>query len=186
MNNSIKIVLTGAESTGKSTLAQSLSEQFNGIYIPELARSYIENLQRKYTYTDIEKIARLQIEIEKELYKQQQIFFFDTWLIITKVWFDFVYGKHPEWLHHAISKSNIGLFIVCDIDIPWMEDPVRENGGENRQKLHNIYISELEAYNFNYKIVSGNENNRLQNAIDIVNDFLTTKQINRTINNNNL
>ncbi|MBN2263217.1 MAG: ATP-binding protein [Prolixibacteraceae bacterium] len=177
MNDSIKIVLTGAESTGKSTLAQGLSEQFNGIYVPELARSYIENLQHKYTYTDIEEIARLQIEKEKGLHNNQRFIFFDTWLIITKVWFDFVYGKHPYWLHQAISKSNIGLFIVCDIDIPWMEDPVRENGGENRQKLHNIYISELEAYNFNYKIVSGNNNQRLQNATDIVNDFLKTKHL---------
>jgi NadR type nicotinamide-nucleotide adenylyltransferase len=177
MNDSIKIVLTGAESTGKSTLAQGLSEQFNGIYVPELARSYIENLQHKYTYTDIEEIARLQIEKEKGLHNNQRFIFFDTWLIITKVWFDFVYGKHPDWLHQAISKSNIGLFIVCDIDIPWMEDPVRENGGENRQKLHNIYISELEAYNFNYKIVSGNNNQRLQNATDIVNDFLKTKHL---------
>lgn len=175
MNNSIKIVLTGAESTGKSTLAQGLSEQFNGIYVPELARSYIENLQRKYIYADIEEIARLQIEKEKGLHNYQRFIFFDTWLIITKVWFDFVYGKHPDWLHQAISKSNIGLFIICDIDIPWMEDPIRENGGENRQKLHNIYISELEAYNFNYKIVSGNKNERLQNATTIVNDYL--KQI---------
>lgn len=177
MNNSLKIVLTGAESTGKSTLAQGLANHFNGIYVPELARSYIESHQLKYTYTDIEKIARLQIEKEKELHNEQQIIFFDTWLIITKVWFDFVYGRHPEWLHHAINKSNIGLFIVCDIDIPWVEDPVRENGGENRQKLHNIYINELEAYNFNYKIVSGNKNNRLQNATNIVNEFLYTKHI---------
>lgn len=173
MNKTLKIVLTGAESTGKSILSEGLANHFNAIWIPEIARGYVENLNHKYTYSDIETIARKQIETEKQIEAQTPLVFFDTWLIITKVWFDFVYGKHPEWLHRAISESDIDLFLVCDIDIPWVEDPLRENGGENRKKLHEIYLSELESYKFDYKIISGFGNIRLNKAIDTINPLIT-------------
>lgn len=173
MKPALKIVLTGAESTGKSTLAQALSNHYQTIWIPEIARDYVENLNTKYNYNDIETIARMQIEAEKKITPDHRIVFFDTWLIITKVWFDFVYGKHPDWLHTEISKSKIDLFLVCDIDLPWTEDSVRENGGENRKKLHNIYINELKTYNFEYRIVNGNNNERLSNAIKYIDTIFT-------------
>lgn len=168
MNKTRKIVITGAESTGKSTLAEKLSDHFNASWIPEFARQYVENLNHKYTYADVEAIALHQIKIENELVNKPVVFF-DTWLIITKVWFDFVYGKHPAWLHQAILNSNIDLFLLCDIDMPWVEDPLRENGGENRKILHQIYINELKTYNFEYQIVSGLDQSRLQTAINFVN-----------------
>ena len=172
MNKPLKIVLTGAESTGKSTLAKSLANHFQTIWVPEYARIYIEKLNRKYTYNDVELIARKQISIDQNLSAGNSIVFFDTWLIITKVWFDFVYGKHPKWLDQAIEKSDVHLFLVCDIDMQWENDPVRENGGENRQILHAIYLKELQKYGFNYHIVNGIGNDRLTNAIRIVENSL--------------
>lgn len=171
MNNPCKIVLTGAESTGKSTLSEKLAAHFQTIWIPEFSREYIEKLNRKYTYEDIEAIARHQLASESNL-PECSIVIYDTWLIITKVWFDFVYGKHPTWLHEAILSNKIDLFLLCDIDMPWEDDPVRENGGENRQKLHEIYLRELKDYNFNVEIISGYGEERFQNAVKAVNKYL--------------
>lgn len=168
----LKIVVTGAESTGKSTLAEALATHFHTKWIPEFSRTYIENLNRDYTYSDIEIIARNQIAEEQDIDPGIPLVFFDTWLIITKVWFEFVYGKCPEWLHESIQQSNIDLFLVCDIDIPWLPDPVRENGGENRKILHEIYIEQIKSYGFNYQLVSGIEEERLMNAVKIVSGFL--------------
>jgi len=174
---SIKIVITGAESTGKSTLTEHLATHFGGKAIPELARGYIQNLDRHYTYADVETIALKQIEEEKQV-SNESIVFFDTWLIITKVWFDFVYGKHPQWLHEAISKSSVDLFLLCDTDIPWIADPLRENGGENREKLQHIYKNELTSYGFNYQIISGAGEQRIKNAIEFVDEFLKQTECN--------
>jgi nicotinamide riboside kinase len=171
-NKTTKIVITGAESTGKSILSVAMAKHYDAIWIPELARDYVEKLDRHYTYNDIELIARKQIEIEQSLSPETSIVFFDTWLVITKVWFEFVFGQSPSWLHDYISASNIDLFLLCDIDIPWEADPVRENGGETRKILHETYINELSKYGFNYKIVSGKDEKRTQNAINIVNDLL--------------
>jgi NadR type nicotinamide-nucleotide adenylyltransferase len=174
-DRTIKIVITGAESTGKSTLAESLATHFQTIWIPEYSRTYVEKLQRNYTYTDIEIIARHQIAEQQNIDHNIDLVFFDTWLIITKVWFEFVFGKSPAWLHEFILQSNIDLFLVCDIDIPWVSNPVRENGGENRKILHNIYIEQIESYGFNYQVISGIEDERFKNALKVVNNFLIEK-----------
>ena len=171
MSRKLKIVVTGAESTGKSTLTEGLAKHFNGKVIPELARGYIENIHRNYTIEDLQLIARMQIEAEKEA-ANESLVFFDTWLIITKVWFDFVYGTHPEWLNQAIKSSTIDLFLLCDTDIPWIADPVRENGGENREKLQTIYKNELNKYGFRYSTISGEGEQRIENAIKIIEAYL--------------
>jgi nicotinamide riboside kinase len=56
--------------------------------------------------------------------------------------------------------------------MPWEDDPVRENGGVNRQKLHNLYINELEKYGFKYRIVEGIGEQRVVNAKNIVQSHL--------------
>jgi NadR type nicotinamide-nucleotide adenylyltransferase len=172
MDKTVKIVITGAESTGKSTLSEALSTYFQAKWIPEFSRSYVENLHRNYTCADVEKIARHQIEEEKDAEEESGLVFFDTWLIITKVWFEFVYGKCPGWIHNYIRESNIDLFLLCDIDIPWVSDPVRENGGENRKILQEIYRKQIELYGFRYQVVSGIGDERLKNAITIIEQFL--------------
>jgi len=172
MNKTMKIVITGAESTGKSTLSEALAIHYNTIWVPEFSRSYVGNLHRDYTYSDLEKIALHQIEEEKSVAGKNPLVFFDTWLIITKVWFEFVYGNCPEWLYDSIRQSDVDLFLLCDIDIPWISDPLRENGGENRQILQDIYQEQIKKFGFRYQVVSGGGNDRLRNAIHIVDSFL--------------
>lgn len=168
-----RIVLIGPESTGKTELAEYLSKKFNTCYVPEYARSYIEKLGRSYSYSDVEHIALKQLELEKKIEeKANGVLFYDTFLIITKVWFDIVYKKRPGWLDETIKESTIDFYLLCNTELPWVDDPVRENGGEMREKLFDIYKKELEHYNFNYEIVNGLGENRFSNALNIVNNFL--------------
>lgn len=165
-------MITGAESTGKSTLTEQLAHHFNGLSIPEIARTYVEQLGRKYTYDDVEKIAKLQIaQLNEMKSKSTEFIFVDTWLIITKVWFEFVYSKAPKWLNHEILNTKIDLFLVCDTDLPWIADPVRENGGETRNVLQELYIRNITDFGFSLKIVSGTDKARLFNAIKFVNEL---------------
>ena len=160
------VVISGPESTGKSELSSTLAKKLGTIFVPEYARQYIENLNRKYTYLDVESIAEFQISQEK-IYREQAngLMIFDTWLIITKVWFDLVFGKCPEWLISHIKKSKIDLFLVCNTDLPWIPDPVRENGGEKREQLFELYCKEIESFGFNYEIITGKGNDRVDNSL---------------------
>jgi NadR type nicotinamide-nucleotide adenylyltransferase len=168
-----RIVLIGPESTGKTELAKMLAKEFDTVYIPEYAREYIEKLNRKYTYSDIEKIAKKQIALETEIQeKANGVLFYDTFLIITKIWFQLVFNKIPDWIDSRIKSSDIDLFLLCNTDLTWIEDSVRENGGEKREYLFDLYKTELEKYNFEYKIISGVDNKRNINALRIVKDYL--------------
>lgn len=166
------IVITGAESTGKSTLTEALANHFNAPFIPEIAREYIENLSDKYNYNDIENIARKQVEQLNKLRKSNHPYIFiDTWLIITKIWFEVVFNKIPDWFEPEILKTKIDLFLICATDLPWIPDPVRENGGEQRIVLQNKYIQNIKNYNYKYKIVRGKDNERFHNALSCL-DYL--------------
>jgi len=173
------VVITGAESTGKSVLTEWLAHHFQVPFIPEFARSYVENLHRKYNYSDVEKIAQQQIrELQKIKELKYPLVFVDTWLIITKIWFEEVFGHSPQWLETEIRNTKIDLFLVCDTDLPWIPDPVRENGGERRLYLQNRYIETIQKYEFSYKIVSGKNNSRFKNALQHLelSKLISTKQ----------
>ena len=166
------IVITGAESTGKSTLTELLASHFNVPFIPEIAREYVENLEHKYNYNDVEEIAKLQInQLHKIKETDSPYIFIDTWLIVTKVWFELVFNKKPDWLIDSIKDTPIDLFLVCNTDLPWVADPVRENGGEKREMLQRLYIDTFDKFNYKYKIVRGKNEQRLINAIQFINDL---------------
>jgi NadR type nicotinamide-nucleotide adenylyltransferase len=162
------VVISGPESTGKTELAQNLAKKLHTIWVPEYARVYIENLSRPYTYTDVKHIARYQAAQEK-IYGSKVtsgLLIFDTWFIITKVWFDLVFGKCPEWLITHIRSTKIDLFLVCNTDLPWIPDQVRENGGEKREQLFQLYCKEISSFGFKYEIITGNGNTRIENALN--------------------
>lgn len=168
----IRIAVTGPESTGKTTLALQLADYFEGKYIPEFAREYVEKLPGNYTFEDVETIARSQVEQYLETTKDScQFYFFDTWLIITKVWFQWVYGKVPEWLEEKIHECPVDLYLLCQPDLPWEADQVRENGGENRLRLFEQYRNELIHYGFNFVEIGGAGEQRLENAVSAILNF---------------
>lgn len=165
-----RIIITGPESTGKTNLAKQLASHYNTVFLPEYARTYIGNLNRPYRYEDVVLIAKMQIENEKKTFKKANNFLFiDTGLIITKVWFQEVYNKYPNWLDVAIRNSLPELYLVCDYDLAWVKDSVRENGSiEKRAYLMGRYIKEIENFGVKYHIISGRGLIRLQKAVSCV------------------
>jgi NadR type nicotinamide-nucleotide adenylyltransferase len=171
----LKIAITGPESTGKSTLTAALATYFGGYAVPEYAREYVEKLDRDYDYDDVCRIAERQIE-EMNFYAKQNdkpYVFFDTDLIITQVWFEYCYGRMPEFLEKELKKPYFDLYLLCAPDIAWQPDKVREHGGDERQFLFDWYRREIEKAEKPYFIVSGKNAKRTQNAINYIekNDF---------------
>ncbi len=173
-----KVVVTGPESTGKTSLASRLASRFGTVWIPEYARGYILGLGRDYTYLDIEHIAMEQVLREKKYISRANHFlFFDTHLIITKIWFRVKYDRYPLWIDDAIRESGIDLYLVCNTDIQWVADEVRENGGEMREKLLAMYLEEIRAFGFSGELVSGQGPARIKSAIEHLNNHFNLKTI---------
>jgi NadR type nicotinamide-nucleotide adenylyltransferase len=161
------IVITGPESTGKTALCEKLASHYNTVFIPEYAREYILKLNRPYVYEDVLHIAQRQVELVAEYSKTaKNILFYDTYLVITKVWLDVVYKKHPRWLDAMLLENKMDLFLLCAPDIPWIPDPVRENGGKMRTVLFKRYQEELNISRNKYQIICGK--NRFEKAVGFI------------------
>ena len=156
-----KVGIIGPESTGKSTLARELAEQFKGTYVPEYAREYVERKGRKeLTYDEVCEIAREQI---KSISKAG-FYFFDTELIVTKVWFEYAFGKVPEWLTEAIKTYPMDLYLLTYPDIPWVPDPARYNGSQAmREELFDRYEEEVKATGVPYYVIRHDLGFRISN-----------------------
>jgi len=169
----IKIVLTGPESSGKTTLARQLAEHFHTNHVREYAREYIRSLDRKYREADLIEIAKLQLESEGLIAPHSgKLLFCDTDLLTIKIWSDYKFKKTDPWILQQIDRRYYDLYLLCAPDIPWEADPQRENPND-REELFEIYKNELHAYNKNYVEIKGSFEERLQMAIDAVQKFVS-------------
>ena len=156
--NLLKIIVTGPESSGKTTLCNALSKHFNLPFSKEYAREYLNTLKRDYNPDDLLKIAKGQLQTENGL----QIL--DTDLITLKIWSEYKYGSCDNWILTQIEKQKPEnrFYLLCSPDIPWQADKQRENPN-NREELFEIYKQELDDLGHKYFIVEGE--NRIENSI---------------------
>lgn len=165
-----KIAILGPESTGKSQLSIELANYFDAPYVPEMAREYLAEKGINYTNQDVLDIATLQQETENKLQKihnDKTYLFCDTELITIKIWLEFKEWKVPNWIIEQIKNSDYKLYLLTDIDLPWQEDPLRENPYD-RIELFQLFEKELIDFGKNYKIVKGSGDLRTKNAIEII------------------
>lgn len=169
----MKIFITGSESTGKTEMAKYLADRFGVPWVPEYARDYIEKLERPYRFEDVEIIARQQVfQIEEQ--SNRDLVFFDTGLIITRIWFQRKFGELPAWFDKKYRLLAQGHYLVCHFDLPWLSDPVRENP-DIRQVLDEDYVREIVSLKTPWKRVSGFGEIRKENAYKIVKDWIDLK-----------
>ncbi len=164
------IVVTGVESTGKSTLATTLASQMDQAYIPEYARQYLENRNGNYTYHDLEEIARLQLMAIENASSEYVIV--DTAFLVLKIWSEEKYGKCARFILNALSSFKPALYLLCDIDIPWENDTLREHPNQkDRERLHKTYLAHLQEMPSIYKVLSGQKKERLDKAAQFINNL---------------
>jgi NadR type nicotinamide-nucleotide adenylyltransferase len=168
----IRIAITGPESTGKSWLAERLAVHYHTAWVPEYARKLLEYTGGGYDFDDILVIANGQLQSEQEVEKHaRELLFCDTEFLVTWIWCEFKYGKVHPWIVEKAYHHTYDLYLLCDIDLPWMADPLREHPAY-RKELFNIYLDKLESISANYKIISGSGATRLNNAIAVVNEYV--------------
>lgn len=164
----IRIAVTGPESTGKSSLTEKIAQHYNTVYVTEYAREYIEKLDHPYTYQDVECIALCQMEIENTVLKNaNRLLVADTELLVIKIWMEHKYHRIPDWLEKKILEREYDLYLLCDIDIPWENDPQREHP-DLRSYFLDLYEKELKRRGFNYILISGKHDQRFQEAIKAI------------------
>lgn len=181
-----KVVILGPESTGKSTLSEQLAQHFDTMWCPEFAREYLLTNGTQYTYEDLLTIAKGQLAMEDEyslMLENQSLpllengghlpLFVDTDMYVMKVWCEFVFGQCHRFILEEIVKREYDLYLLCNIDLPWTKDQLREYPDLHpRRVLYNMYKDLMVNQPIPWVDISGGNEERLEKAIKAVNRLL--------------
>ena len=165
------VVVTGSESTGKTTLAGDLAREFGTIWVPEYARSYLDTqlaMGRTLDATDVEPIARGEIAaIDAAIASVRDLVVLDTDLVSTVVYANHYYGFCPPWIEQA-ARARLGdLYFLCDIDVPWVPAPFRDRP-LHRAEIHGMFADTLAAVGARVVPIRGMWAERWEIAVDAV------------------
>jgi len=144
----LRIAFTGPESSGKTTLAKWCAQHFDLTYVEEYAREFLRD-KKEYHFHDLDTMAKAQAALWPTLG-----FVADTEMHVFQVWSKFKYAKLSKTITELLKEQVFDHYFLCAPDIPWEEDPLRENPN-NRQHLFELYRKELDALQRNYTILSG-------------------------------
>lgn len=162
----IRVVVTGSECTGKTTLARALAEHFAVACVPEYARQFVEEQRRPPVYEDVEDIARGQIAAEDELMVgAKKLLVQDTDLLSTAIYSRHYYGACPLWIEEALRTRAADLYLLAGIDVPWVADGAQRDRGERRDEMQELFRRALVDRGWRFQEVVGSPETRLELAI---------------------
>ena len=185
-----KIVIIGPESTGKSTFCDQLATHYQTVWVKEYAREYLLKNGTNYSFENLLDIAKGQIENEERIansrpltetagsYHQRsatggQPVFIDTDMYVMKVWCEFVFEKCHHWILNRIVERKYDLYLLCNIDLPWIKDELREYPDLiTREKLYHHYKDIMVNQDVPWVDISGDYRQRLEKAITAI-DIIT-------------
>jgi NadR type nicotinamide-nucleotide adenylyltransferase len=173
-----KIVVIGPESTGKSTLCAQLAGHYQTVWCPEFAREYLSALDRPYTYEDLLNIAHGQLKLEETMLTSASngLYFIDTDMYVMKVWCEVSFGLCHTWILKQIANKTYDLYFLCDADLPWVKDELREYPDlAFRQKLVKMYKDILVNSGVPWVMISGNDTQRWQMAVSVIDTIFKRK-----------
>jgi NadR type nicotinamide-nucleotide adenylyltransferase len=165
-----KIVILGPECTGKSTLARQLATHYGTVWCPEFAREYLHEHGTHYSYDDLLHIAKGQLDLQDRLEaKAKDFYFIDTDMYVMKVWSEMAFNNCSTWILRQIATRNCDFYLLCDVDLPWVQDGLREYPDPlMRAQLFKMYKDLMINSSTPWAVISGTSGERLETAVGIV------------------
>jgi NadR type nicotinamide-nucleotide adenylyltransferase len=167
-----RIVVTGSECTGKTTLAKQLGEALHAPVALEFSRRYAESVGRPLTVDDVAPIARGHVACDEAVLAQAHRTHaaeavLDTDLVSTCVYAELYYGACPAWISEEALRLRGDLYLLAQPDVPWLGDGVRDRPAQ-RAESHAAFVAWLSRLGCRTVAVSGLGPARLANALAAV------------------
>ena len=166
-----RLVVTGSECSGKTTLSRLLAEATGALVLVEASRVYAERKLAEghaLTSDDVGPIARLAIATEDRLIADHDPRFVvhDTDLISTVVYARHYYGSCPAWIETEAMTRRGDLYLFCAPDIPWVSDGIRDEPRE-RPRMHALFAAALGEFDVAVVDVSVVKQETVSRAINL-------------------
>jgi NadR type nicotinamide-nucleotide adenylyltransferase len=177
----VRVCVVGAESTGKTTLAEELAARFRTCWVPEYGREYSERklaAEGGYDFRSEEfaHIAARQCELEDEAARRaNKILVCDTDAFATSVWHRRYLGARSlEVEGLAARHRRPDLYLLTDLNTPFVQDGTRD-GEQVREWMHETFVEELRAQRRPFQLVSGTRGERLRQSVGYIEDLLAAR-----------
>jgi NadR type nicotinamide-nucleotide adenylyltransferase len=180
----IKIVLFGPESTGKTMLSQKLATHYNTLYAPEYARYYLDLKRELYDPfgrksdeicqpQDIPQIVIGQVVFEDVMVEQaEELIFCDTNPLTTYLYNKYYFNREDEWIAQTAMNRKYDLYLLTNIDVPWIPDPPHRDRPDSREELYTLFKNELLNRELPFAEISGDYETRLELSISHVDKLI--------------
>ena len=164
-----RIVILGAESTGKSTLAETLARRYGTAWVPEYLREFVDTMGRVPHEEDQSAIARTQRAREDALAAHARgILFCDTTPLMTAVYSRVYWGRVAPDLLALEAAHDYALTLVAAPDLPWVPDGLQRESEAVRQRVHAQLLAALDQRGIPFTLVSGELAQRVRQVEDLI------------------
>jgi nicotinamide riboside kinase len=194
MTKILRIAFVGAECSGKTSLAQSLTDVFSkeypSAYVPEYLRLFVDQENRTPRPDEQVGIAQEQQSLERtlanDLIKQHAnpefvLLFCDTTPLMTCIYSEVVFGGTNPDLFKLAKAHDYDLTIFTQNDFPWQEDGLQRDGPVAQTKVHFRVKARLEELQIPYQSAFGDPGLRLQKTQDSVRALIEKRQAQKSI-----
>ena len=141
--------------------------------MPEYVRQYVSEKGAPPEYRDVEGIARGQIELETRLAAEaSRLLIQDTDLLSTVVYSRHYFGRCPRWIEYVLRARAADLYLLADIDVPWVPDGDQRDRGDRREEMQELFRQALIDRRLEFTEISGPLDSRLERAISAIDGLL--------------
>lgn len=160
-----RVVLTGPECTGKTTLALTLSQRLGAAHVDEAARRFAELYPARLSALTVEPIAKLAMALQDAASVDgPPLVIQDTDLVSTVVYARHYYGACPPWIEGEAAARLADLYLLGLPDLPWVPDGVRDRPTQ-RQELLNAFRGALQEFGATVVEIGGQGEERTEAAL---------------------
>lgn len=164
-----RVAILGAESSGKSTLAEALAAHYKTLWVPEYLREFVDVHGRVPFEHDQYGIARTQREREQAaLARAARFLFCDTTPLMTAMYSRVYWGRVDADLARLDAHHDYDWTLVTAPDTPWEPDGLQRESETVRQKVHGMLLETLGARNIPYVLLKGSLPQRVRQVEELL------------------
>lgn len=176
----VVIAIVGAESTGKTTLAEGLAQalQADGLkaaMVSEYLREFCDDLGRTPRPDEQAAIAREQTRRIALAAQAHEVVIADTTALMTAVYSDYLFKDASLYDEALRDHAGTGLTLLTALDLPWEADGIRD-GAHVREPVDNLIRHHLVQAQLPFSVVAGRGDHRLQLALASARQAMTAEQ----------
>jgi len=175
------IVLLGAESTGKTTLARELtrilsSRGLDAVMVPEALRLFCDRIGRTPLAHEQAGIAAEQTRSIEAARAEHQIVLADTSALTIAVYSDYLFDDQSLYTQAERDQAQASMTLLTSLDLAWTADGLQRDGPHVREPVDALIRSALQRIDQPYAIVAGQGVLRIQHALSAIEHLLDAPQ----------